>query len=259
MFEAELSLAVEAAHRGGAVLREGIGKIRDVRTVGYKGEVDLVTEYDRRSERLIVDAIRERFPAHSILAEEGTTGGADPAHRWIIDPLDGTTNFAHGYPICCVSVAYERDGAIVVGAVYDPFRDEQFSAVRGQGATLNRAPLQVSMTPDLGHALLATGFPYDRSTLDAVLERWGRLVRQSQAVRRDGAAALNLCYVGAGRFDGFWEATLAPWDAAAGVLIVQEAGGIVTDFQGKPWTVADRSIVAANGESMLGALLDTLK
>ena len=259
MYEAELSLAVEAAHLGGAVLREGIGKIRDVRTVGYKGEVDLVTEYDKRSERLIVDAIQRRFPGHRILAEEGTTGGADPNHRWIIDPLDGTTNFAHGYPICCVSIAYERDGAIMAGVVYDPFRDEQFSAVHGQGAMLNRSPLHVSMTPDLAHALLATGFPYDRTTLDAVLERWGRLVRQSQAVRRDGAAALNLCYVGAGRFDGFWEATLAPWDAAAGSLVVREAGGLVTDIGGKPWTVAERSIVAANGEPLQRALLDALK
>jgi myo-inositol-1(or 4)-monophosphatase len=258
MYEAECKLAVEAARLGGAVLRDGIGKIRDVRTVGYKGEVDLVTEYDKRSERLIVEAISRRFPTHTVLAEEGATGGADDRHRWIIDPLDGTTNFAHGYPICCVSIAYEHDGELAVGVVYDPFRGELFRAVRGQGATVNDAPLRVSETPDLAHALLATGFPYDRSTLEPVLERWGRLVRQAQAVRRDGAAALNLCYVGAGRFDGFWEGTLQPWDAAAGALIVREAGGIVTDFHGQPWTLKERSIIAVNGASVLQELLTAL-
>ena len=258
MYEAECALAVEVARLGGAVLRDGIGKIRDVRTVGYKGEVDLVTEYDRRSERLIVDAITRRFPEHTVLAEEGATGGADPTHRWIIDPLDGTTNFAHGYPICCVSIAYEHRGELTVGVVYDPFRDELFRAVRGQGATLNGTPLHVSGTPDLAHALLATGFPYDRSTLDPVLERWGRMVRQAQAVRRDGAAALNLCYVGAGRFDGFYEGILQPWDAAAGALIVREAGGLVTDYQGRDWTLAERSIVAVNDTALLRELLAAL-
>lgn len=258
MYDPELELAIEAARLGGAVLLEGIGKIRDVRTVGYKGEVDLVTEYDKRSEHLIVDAIRRRFPDHTVLAEEGTTGGSDPRHRWVIDPLDGTTNFAHGYPICCVSVAYEHQGELAVGVVYDPFRDELFQAVRGQGARLNTAPLRVSSTPDLAHALLATGFPYDRSTLDPVLEHWGRLVRRSQAVRRDGAAALNLSYVAAGRFDGFWEATLQAWDAAAGVLIVREAGGIVTDYHGASWTLQERAIVAANGAALLQELLTAL-
>lgn len=258
MYQPEMELAVHVARLGGAVLRDGIGTIRDVRTVGYKGEVDLVTEYDKQSERLIVDAIRDRFPTHTILAEEGATGGADPSHRWIIDPLDGTTNFAHGYPICCVSIAYERAGELAVGVVYDPFRDELFSAGRGQGARLNGAPVRTSGTPDLAHALLATGFPYDRSTLEPVLERWGRLVRQAQAVRRDGAAALNLCYVAVGRFDGFWEATLAPWDAAAGVVIVREAGGIVTDFYGQHWTLAERAIVAVNGPRLLQELTTAL-
>jgi myo-inositol-1(or 4)-monophosphatase len=258
MYEAECALAMEVARLGGAVLRDGIGKIRDVRTVGYKGEVDLVTEYDKRSERLIVDAITRRFPEHTVLAEEGATGGADPTHRWIIDPLDGTTNFAHGYPICCVSIAYEHRGELAVGVVYDPFRDELFRAVRGQGAMLNDTPLHVSGTPDLAHALLATGFPYDRNTLAPVLERWGRMVRQAQAVRRDGAAALNLCYVGAGRFDGFYEGILQPWDAAAGALIVREAGGLVTDYQGRDWTLAERSIVAVNGTALLRELLATL-
>jgi myo-inositol-1(or 4)-monophosphatase len=253
-----LQLPIEAARLGGAVLLEGIGKIRDVRTVGYKGEVDLVTEYDKRSEGLIVAAIRERFPDHTVLAEEGTTGGSDPQHRWIIDPLDGTTNFAHGYPICCVSIAYEHRGELAVGVVYDPFRDELFQAVRGQGARLNAAPLRVSGTPDLAHALLATGFPYDRSTLDPVLEHWARFVRRAQAVRRDGAAALNLCYVAAGRFDGFWEGTLQAWDAAAGVLMVREAGGLVTDYQGRGWTLAERSIVAVNGTALLREVLAAL-
>jgi myo-inositol-1(or 4)-monophosphatase len=259
MYEEELALAVEAARRGGAVLREGLGKIRDVRTVGYKGEVDLVTEYDHASERLVVETIRRRFPTHRVLAEEGTTGGADEAHRWIIDPLDGTTNFAHGYPICCVSIAYEVEGDVAVGVVYDPFRAELFTAVRGRGARLNRRPIRVSTTPDLAHALLATGFPYDRGTLDVVLEHFGRLVRGSQAVRRDGAAALNLAYVGAGRFDGFWEGILSPWDAAAGALIAREAGGVVSDYAGKPWQTSDRSAVAANGDPLLAELLAALR
>lgn len=245
-----MTLAAEAAKLGGAIMREGLGKIEDVRAVGYKGEVDLVTEYDKASERRIVEAIRRRFPNHRVLAEEGTTGGADPAHRWIIDPLDGTTNFAHGCPICCVSVAYEHEGAVAAGAVYDPFRDELFSATRGGGATLNGKPLRVSRTPDLKHALLVTGFPYDRATLDAVLERFGRLVRLTQAVRRAGAAALDLAYVAAGRFDGFWEATLSPWDAAAGTLLVREAGGLVTDYAGQDWTPAARSLVAGNNPQL---------
>lgn len=255
---AELALAIEAARLGGGVLRGGLGQIRDVRSVGYKGEVDLVTEYDRASERLIVDTIRRRFPEHSILAEEGTTGGSAADRRWIIDPLDGTTNFAHGYPVCGVSVAYEEDGEIRAGVVYDPFREELFTAERGGGAYLNGRPIGVSTTPDLAHALLVTGFPYNRETLDAVLERFARLVRRSQAVRRDGAAALDLAYVAAGRFDGFWEATLAPWDAAAGALIVREAGGLVATYAGAPWTVRDRAIVAANGEALLRSLLGAL-
>ena len=258
MYESELKLAIEAVHLGGAVLLEGIGKIRDVRTVGYKGEVDLVTEYDKRSERLIVEAIGQRFPEHTILAEEGGTGGSDPQHRWIIDPLDGTTNFAHGYPVCCVSVAYEHQGELAVGVVYDPFRDELFRAVRGDGAWLNDLPLRVSATPDLAHSLLATGFPYNRSALDPVLAQWGRLIRLSQAVRRDGAAALNLCYVAAGRFDGFWEGTLQAWDAAAGVMIVREAGGSVTDYHGAPWTLKERSIIAVNGPAVLQELVAAL-
>ncbi len=259
MHDTELALAIDAARQGGAVLREGIGKIRDVRTVGYKGEVDLVTEYDRASEQIIVETIRSRFPSHRILAEEGTTGGDDPAHRWIIDPLDGTTNFAHGYPMSCVSVAYEMEGELAVGVVYDPFRDELFTAIRGCGAYLNGQSIHVSPTPDLAHSLLVTGFPYDRSTLDDVLERFGRLVRATQAVRRDGAAALDLAYVAAGRFDGFWEATLAPWDAAAGAVIVREAGGIVTDFSGQPWTAARRSLIAANGQPIHGEMLIALR
>ena len=258
MFDLELSLAIEAARRGGEVLRQGLGQIRDVLTVGYKGEVDLVTEYDHRSERRIVETIRQRFPEHSILAEEGTTGGTDAGHRWIIDPLDGTTNFAHGYPICAVSVAYEREGKLAVGVVYDPFREELYSGVCGQGAFLNGRRLHVSATPDLAHALLVTGFPYNRATLDRVLAQFGELVRRSQAVRRDGAAALDLCYVAASRFDGFWEATLSAWDAAAGTVIVREAGGTVTNFASASWTPADRALVASNGTGIHAEMLAAL-
>ncbi|MCL4541466.1 MAG: inositol monophosphatase [Chloroflexi bacterium] len=249
-YQQELNVAITAARLGGSVLREGIGTIADVRSVGYKGQVDLVTEFDHRSEQLILSFITDRFPDHSILAEEGSGARRTSEFRWIVDPLDGTTNFVHGYPVCCVSIALEHEGKIVVGAVYDPFREELFSAVTNRGALLNDQAIHVSQTPDLAHSLLATGFPYDRSQLDEVLLRFGLLTRLSQAVRRDGAAALNLCYVACGRFDGFWEAALQPWDVAAGALIITEAGGIITDFAGTPWCANHHSAIAANSPAL---------
>jgi myo-inositol-1(or 4)-monophosphatase len=249
-----LETAAEAARAGGAVLREGYGQLHAVR---FKGEVDLVTEVDVRAERTIVELIRARFPTHQVLAEEGTTGGADPAHRWIIDPLDGTTNYAHGLRAFCVSVAYERDGELAAGAIYDPNVDELFLATAGGGATVNGSPLQVSGTTELRRALLATGFPYDRSRLPLALRQFGALSATTQAVRRIGSAALDCAWVAAGRFDGYWEGVVKPWDVAAGALIAREAGARVADLTGAPFRAeAGHILMAAPGifDALLAAI-----
>ena len=236
------------ARAAGGVLREGHGRAHRPER---KGRIDLVTEYDRRSERLLLDAIGERFPGHAILAEESgaSAPSADrPAVRWLIDPLDGTTNFAHNYPFFCVSVAAEVDGALAAGAVYDPVRDEMFSAAAGQGATLDGAPLRVSDIEQVEDALLVTGFPYDvREHPERSLPLFEAFLMRAQGVRRDGSAALNLCYLAAGRFDGFWEGHLSPWDMAAGVLIVREAGGMVTNYEGGPFRLDRPEILGSNG------------
>lgn len=247
--EAEIrEVAVAASQAAGAAIR-AVAEA-GVQNILFKGEGkrDLVTEADKRSEQIIVDAITGRFPDHRILAEEGTSTGGTGEYRWIIDPLDGTTNFAHQYPLYCVSIAVERGGETLVGVVYAPYMDELFVAVRGQGATLNGAPIHVSEVNELIGGLLCTGFPYrlDGPTGNN-LTNWGNFVLRTQATRRDGAAALDLCYVGAGRFDGFWELNLQPWDIAAGALIVQEAGGTITDAYGKPFTVEGHDVVASNG------------
>jgi myo-inositol-1(or 4)-monophosphatase len=246
--EAELrDVAVSAAQAAGAAIR-AVAEA-GVQNVLFKGEGkrDLVTEADKGSEQIIVDAITNRFPDHRILAEEGTSTGGTGAYRWIIDPLDGTTNFAHQYPLYCVSIAVERGGETLVGVVYAPYMNELFVAVRGQGATMNGAPIRVSGVSELIGGLLCTGFPYrlDGPTGNN-LTNWGNFVLRTQATRRDGAAALDLCYVAAGRFDGFWELNLQPWDIAAGALIVQEAGGTITDAYGAPFTVEGHDVVASN-------------
>jgi myo-inositol-1(or 4)-monophosphatase len=237
-------VAITAARAGGSALFEQ-------RRVGYqvqfKGEIDLVTDADRRSERTVVSVLKSRFPDHQILAEEGSTGGDSARYRWIIDPLDGTTNFAHGYPHYGVSIALEIDGSLGVGVVYDPNLDELFHAAAGAGAFLNGKPIRVSETDQLLRSLLCTGFPYDRSKLNGSLRHWQYFVRRAQGVRRDGSAALDICYVAAGRFDAFWEDHLFPWDFAAATLIVQEAGGLVTDYGGDPTDLSQGEIVASNG------------
>lgn len=238
-----LAVAVEATRAAGALLRERFGPPQQVE---YKGESDLVTALDRQAETLVVGHLRAAFPDHTVLAEEGSTGGGDPVHRWLVDPLDGTTNYAHGYPCFAVSVAYERAGQVVVGVVYDPLRDELFTAEAGRGAWLNGQPLRVSPTGRLIESLLITGFPYERARLPAALRLWNALIVRAQALRRDGAAALDLCYVAAGRADGFWERPLQPWDMAAGALIVAEAGGHVSSFAGGPLDVYSGQIVATN-------------
>ena len=204
-------------------------------TIEYKGDVDLVTEADRASEKLIVQRLQARWPEHGIVGEEGTRSETEAEYRWYVDPLDGTTNFAHGYPVFCVSIALVRhDGQLEVGVLYDPTRDEMFSAERGQGATLNGKRLQVSKTKALAESLLGTGFPSHKRHKNPNIHFYHQLTLRSHGVRRAGSAALDLANVASGRYDGFWEFNLNPWDTAAGVLIVQEAGGMVTRFEERP-------------------------
>jgi myo-inositol-1(or 4)-monophosphatase len=237
-------VAIELARASGSVLREGWGSLH---APERKGRIDLVTEFDRLSERLLIDGLRSRYPGHAILAEESGEHRADGDVRWLVDPLDGTTNFAHNYPFFCVSVAAEISGVLVAGAVFDPVRDEMFAAAVGLGATLNGGPLRVSPIARVDDALLVTGFPYDvREHPERSVPLFQAFLTRAQGIRRDGSAALNLCYLAAGRFDGFWEGSLSPWDMAAGVVIVREAGGRVTDYDGEPFDLTARRILASN-------------
>jgi myo-inositol-1(or 4)-monophosphatase len=237
--------AVQAARKAGFVLKTRLGKKRKV---GYKGVVNLVTEMDILAEKIIVSEIRKHFPDHSILAEERTATCQESDYRWVIDPLDGTTNYAHGFPIFCVSIALTKNNEPILGVVYDPTRDELFVAEKSKGARLNGRRLYVSSESDLSRSLLATGFPYDiRETRINNFDHFHNFAIRAQAVRRAGSAALDLCYVAAGRFDGFWEMKLAPWDLAAGSLMVSEAGGTVTDFLGKHLGLDGKHVLATNG------------
>jgi myo-inositol-1(or 4)-monophosphatase len=215
--------------------------------IEYKGEVDLVTVADRQSEAMIRDRIRGQFPSHDIMGEEGTRIETGSDYKWYVDPLDGTTNFAHGYPVFCVSLAVEYRGARIAGVVYDPTRNELFAAEKANGARLNGKPIQVSSTANLAECLVATGFPSHKRHQNPNIYFYHQLTLRSHGVRRAGSAALDLCYVAAGRFDGFWEFNLNPWDTAAGVLLVEEAGGRVTDFSGGPFQIASRETLASNG------------
>jgi myo-inositol-1(or 4)-monophosphatase len=246
--------ACEFARAAGAVLLEGYGRAH---APERKGRIDLVTEYDRRSEALLLSLIRGRFPGHAIVAEESgehagaasaADGGAEPATvRWICDPLDGTTNFAHNYPFFCVSVGVEVRGSMAAGAVYDPVRDELYAAAAGHGATLDGRAIRVTPCARLDDALLVTGFPYDvREHPGRHMPLFQEFLTRAQGVRRDGSAALNLCYVAMGRFDGMWEGNLSAWDVAAGTLIVREAGGVVTGYAGEAFRLEGRRLVAAN-------------
>jgi myo-inositol-1(or 4)-monophosphatase len=238
-------VAREAALLAGRLLRDNLG---GKRTIAYKGAINLVTEMDTQAERVVVETLLHAFPDHGILSEEEATIESGSSFRWIIDPLDGTTNYAHGYPCFAVSIALESDGEVITGVVYDPMRDELFSASKGQGAHLNGHPINVSAVDSLIQGLLATGFPYDRNVSEKNnLNHFNELLMASQEVRRDGSAALDLCSVAAGRFDGFWELKLKPWDVAAGSLIVREAGGTVSDFRGTRSSIDDQEIVASNG------------
>jgi len=240
-----LELAERAARAAGEVIRSGFGSAA---SVTHKGEVDLVTEVDRAAERQIIPLIRAAHPDHAILAEESGQHPGAKDTRWLVDPLDGTTNFAHGHPHLCVSIAAETCGQLEVGVVYDPLRREMFRCARGRGASLNDRPIRVSTTLALESALLGTGFPYDRRVRAAeYLVLVEAILRRAQGIRRAGSAALDLCYVAAGRLDAFWEAKLQPWDVAAGRLMVEEAGGLVTSVDGALHTLDSGDIVASNG------------
>src|ERR1041385_3341990 len=240
-----LNFAIRVAKDAGRLLRDRVGTRIDV---GHKGSINLVTDVDLASENLIREAISTYYPRHEILAEEGGLSESGSEYRWIVHPLDGTTNYAHGYPIFCVSIALECNGVVVIGVVYDPMRDELFSAERGAGATLNNRAIHVSTTPELMQGLLSTGFPYDIKTSKLTnLDHWSNFAMNAQALRRDGAAALDLCYVACGRFDGFWELNLSPWDTAACALIVEEAGGRLTNFTGGRLSHYETQILASNG------------
>jgi myo-inositol-1(or 4)-monophosphatase len=240
-----VAVAMEAVLRAGALQKERYGD--ETLVVHHKGEIDLVTEVDRRCEDAVLEILRRRFPGHDVVTEETDVARTGSRYVWFVDPLDGTTNFAHGYPFFCSSVALTVDGEVVAGAVYDCVKEELFSAERGAGARLNGRPLKVSSRADLLTSLLVTGFPYDlRDDLTGKLRLFNRFMGEARAIRRDGAAALDLCYVAAGRVDGFWEERLQPWDLMAGRLMVEEAGGVVTRFDGGALGLRADEIVAAN-------------
>jgi myo-inositol-1(or 4)-monophosphatase len=238
-------IATRAAYRAGRVLNDRFGKIIQI---SKKGAIDLVTEADIESEQAIITTIREVFPEHAILAEESGLLDLPGQYRWIIDPLDGTTNFTHGVALYSISIAFLQDSEILVGLVFVPSSGELFLAQKGQGARLNNAPLNVSATAQLNESLLVTGFPYSApERINPLLERFKNCILASQGVRRLGSAAIDLCYVASGRFEGFWEEGLNPWDTAAGILIVNEAGGRVTDFEDQPFQLDNQQLLATNG------------
>ncbi|MBJ6725115.1 inositol monophosphatase family protein [Geomesophilobacter sediminis] len=240
-----LDVAIAAAKAAGALQRQRVAGDFEV---SFKGRVDLVTEVDRACEEIIVSRLKAAFPGHCFLAEERGAEGECASHKWIIDPLDGTTNFAHGYPWFCVSIALEVDGEILLGVVYHSMMDQLFTAVRGEGAYLNGQRITVSARQPLRSSLLATGFPYDvASDNENNFGNFFRFQLAARGIRRAGAAALDLAYVALGRLDGYWECKLKPWDVAAGTLLVREAGGTVTNHAGEPHSVYDHRIAASNG------------
>jgi myo-inositol-1(or 4)-monophosphatase len=241
-----LEVAIDAAREAGALLRPDFNRPKKI---SYKGEVDIVTESDHRSEALLVARLRSCFPDHAIVAEEGSNGAAAASAKycWHVDPLDGTTNFAHGYPCFAVSLGLLEQGQPIVAAVLNPLSEELFTAVRGQGAYLNQKRIHVSPIEKLAHSLVATGFPTRQLEESRNINYYWEFTLRSHGVRRDGSAALDLCSVACGRFDAFWEFGLKSWDSAAGMLLVTEAGGKVTDLSGRPYHPGDCDILASNG------------
>ncbi len=242
-----LNFAIETARDAGQILLEKFG--RKI-SISKKGDINLVTEADLASEALIIERIKSYYPRHSILAEESGEAviiGGDNTWKWIIDPLDGTTNYAHGYPCFCVTIALEHEGEIVIGVTYDPTRNELFAAEKGRGATLDNKPIRVSAETKLADSLIVTGFPYDFKQKPQFERSLTEFLLKSRGVRRDGSAAIDMAYVACGRFDGFWEEGLSPWDVAAGKLLIEEAGGQVTYYDGSPFSIYAPPICASNG------------
>jgi myo-inositol-1(or 4)-monophosphatase len=253
-----LNFAIQTAHDAGRILAERFGRVLQI---SNKGDIDIVTEADLAAERFIIERIKSYYPRHAILAEEAEASGVrhegQGEWKWIVDPLDGTTNYAHGYPCFCVSIALERAGRLELGVIYDPMREETFAVERGEGATLNGRRIRVSEVDDLNSALICTGFPYDVRGRGDFIRHFQNFILHGQAVRRDGSAALDLAYVACGRFEGFWEEGLRPWDVAAGVLLVEEAGGRVSYYDGSPFNIYAPPILASNGlvhETMMRVL-----
>jgi myo-inositol-1(or 4)-monophosphatase len=239
-------LAERAARKAGALLKERVGHIK---TIDYKSAFNLVTDVDRESERLIVSMITETFPDDQILGEEGGARHASGTRRWLIDPLDGTTNFTHGYPCFCVSIGCEDNGELIAGVVFNPMADELFWAMKGKGAYLNDKKISVSQTATVSESLLATGFPADtKNAKISNVQEFVRLTDLSHGVRRDGSAAIDLCQVACGRLEAFWELKLAPWDLGAGVLMVREAGGTVTNAVGGTFEINKGDVISSNGK-----------
>lgn len=253
-----LNTAIEAAREAGKLLRDGVGKIKSIERK-FGEATNLVTEFDKKAEALIIAKIHERFPSHDILAEESGSHAIDSEYRWVIDPLDGTTNYAHSLPLFSVSIAVEHMGEIVAGVVYDPSADELFTAEKGKGAFCNGTRLHVSTAESLIDSLLVTGFPYTiRENPGRIIDHFNNFLMEAQGIRRLGSAAIDLAYIAAGRLDGYWEMTLFPWDKAAGVLLVKEAGGLVTDITGGPDSIYTPSTLASNG-IIHPAMLDVLR
>ncbi len=239
-----LKTAVDIAREAGALLADFFRRPLEI---SYKRKSDLVTQADRASEALIVERLRRHFPTHAIVAEEGGSQGVDSEYCWYVDPLDGTTNFAHGFPVYCVTLGLAHRGEVVAGVVFDPNRDELYTVERGSGAFLNGRRLRVSKTVQLSEALLATGFPPFATNHDLNIQFYFRFTELTHGIRRAGSAALDLCSVAAGRFDGFWELKLNPWDKAAGSLLVSEAGGRVSSVAGEPFRFLGDDVFASNG------------
>jgi myo-inositol-1(or 4)-monophosphatase len=238
-----LDVAIETALEAGQILREEYQRTPDI---AYKGDVDLVTQADRRSERAIVARLSKSFPEHSVIAEEGTGHERSAEFRWYVDPLDGTTNFAHKYPCFAVSIALTQNDRVLAAVVYNPIHNELFAAARGEGATLNGGKISVSQVSTLSTSLLCTGFPVHKRRASSNIHYYYDFTLRSHGVRRDGSAALDLASVAAGRFDGFWEFGLKPWDTAAGILLVEEAGGTISDFHGDPYMIGGSVLLATN-------------
>lgn len=255
-YEKILNIAKEAALTAGKFLKENVAGHTEIE---YKGDIDLVTQRDRQSQQIIYKIIKDNFPQHSILGEEDLSVEKDNEFLWLIDPIDGTTNFAHSLPIFCVSIAFLKKGIPRVGVVYVPMLDEMFHAVCGKGAFLNEKQIHVSKKTELGKSLLATGFPYDRreSEINNV-NHFNKFIVRALCIRRMGSAAIDLCYTAAGRYDAFWELKLHPWDTAAGLLLVEEAGGKVTDFSGGPFNPFKKECLASNG-NIHPQMLEVLK